>query len=121
MSSEKSKAIAKVAALELAADIESGKLNPATLDAELADAARALVGVVIGPADPLFDLQRDITRQVIHAGGLTADEVAEWLSVLRRRNGEAVAALETPEPPAAPDHTDDTESAASVTHSAETD
>lgn len=90
------------AAMDLAEDISAGKIDPAELDAELVTACRELFGQVVGPDDPLFELQRDVTRQTLAAGGLSLDEVAEWLSVLRRRSG----AVEPTESPAASDPSD---------------
>jgi hypothetical protein len=75
------------AALGLAEDIAAGQLDPARLDAELAAACRSLVGVVVGPGDPLFGLQIDIARQTIACGGLTTDELREWIAVLDQRQG----------------------------------
>lgn len=73
------------AATSVARDAAEGRLNPATLEAQLETELRALVGVVAGPADPLFALQVDIARGVLAAGGIPAAELAEWLAVARRR------------------------------------
>ncbi|MCB0924954.1 MAG: flagellar hook-length control protein [Mycobacterium sp.] len=94
---------AALAALDLAQEIHDGKVSVANLESELTDAARALVGVVVGPDDPLWPVQIDVARQVLASGGLSADEVAEWLAVLRRRAGDAQTPAETPEPYDPPD------------------
>jgi hypothetical protein len=102
-------------AMDLANEVTTGTLKPAELDAELVDTCRSLFGVVAGPDDPLFELQRDVTRQMLAAGGLSADEVAEWLAVLRRRTGEP------PEAPGLPDVPADDISTGSGQHSPEID
>lgn len=94
MSKTAAKRDAITAAMDLAEDITSGKVDPAELDAELVDACRQLFGIVAGPDDPLFELQRDVTRQVLAAGGLTADELSEWGAVLRQRATESTGPSE---------------------------
>ncbi|OBC03353.1 hypothetical protein A5784_14030 [Mycobacterium sp. 852013-50091_SCH5140682] len=86
------------AAMSLAEDIATGRLDPAALDAAAVAEARALFGRVEGPDDPLWELHVDIARQVLAVGGgLPADELAEWLAVTRAAEGAA------PEPEAAED------------------
>ncbi|MGP4054135.1 flagellar hook-length control protein [Mycobacterium sp. 4D054] len=86
------------AAMSIAEDIAAGTVEPTTLESELADECRALFGVVAGPADPLWPLHVDITRQALAAGALSADELSEWAAVIRRREAVgAVDASETPE------------------------
>lgn len=81
------------AAMDIAAASVDGRLRPADVEAEVAARCKELFGTVYGPtpdpSDPneLWHLQIDVCRQVLHANGLTADEVAEWLAVLRGREG----------------------------------
>lgn len=74
-------------AFDLAAAVTDGRIRPADIETEVIAKCRELVGVVMGPDDPMWALQIDITRQVLHAGGLSVDEVAEWLAVMRTRAG----------------------------------
>lgn len=104
---------AVLAAVTLAEDIDRGQVDPAALDAELVERCRELCATVLGPDDPLFDLQTDIARQVLAAGGLSVDELAEWLAVARRRAGVP------PEPLGGPDLPADAESSVSEPHSPE--
>jgi hypothetical protein len=82
------------AAMSVANDIADGRLDPDDLDAATAAACQALFGTVAGPDDPLWSLQADVTRQVIAAGGIPANELQEWLAVQRSRD----AAKAQPEP-----------------------
>lgn len=84
-------------AAAVARDAAEGRLSPAALDRALADECRALVGQVVGDSDPLWPLQKDITRQALAAGALSADELSEWAAVIRRR--EAVRTVDAPETP----------------------
>jgi hypothetical protein len=77
-----------VSALAVAEDIDAGRIDPAVLDAELADRCRGLVGTVVGEGDPLWPLQIDITRQVLGLGGVPTTELAEWLAVGRHPAGD---------------------------------
>lgn len=70
------------AAVSIAEDITTGKLTPAQLEAQAAAETRALVGLVIGPGDPLWELHLDIMRQAVALGGMSAAEHAEWAAVL---------------------------------------
>ncbi|GAA1462703.1 flagellar hook-length control protein [Williamsia maris] len=76
-------------AMDLASDVTEGRLDPDELAAEFAAEARDLFGGVLGPGDPLWELQLDVTREVLGVGGIGADELSEWLAVARRR-AEAV-------------------------------
>lgn len=118
------------AAAAIATDAAEGRLDPAALDAELAAACTELMGTVVGPDDPLFGLQLNIARQVIAAGGVPTDELAEWLAVQRRREGadaDATAAAEAtdgrggPDPAAGADVLTEADSDASGPHSPEND
>lgn len=75
------------AAMAVAKDVAEGRLLPAQVDAAALEACRGIVGVVVGPNDPLWPLQTEIARQVIAAGGIHANELSEWLAVQRRRDG----------------------------------
>ena len=70
------------AALGLAEDVSSGQLSPAALEEQLVAEVKALVGDVRGPDDPLFEVQVQIARGVLAAGGLSVDELAEWRSAV---------------------------------------
>lgn len=72
-------------AMSIAKDAAEGRVNDANLDAELAQELQCLFGAVSGPGDPLFEMQTSVARAVLAAGGLTADEIAEWLAVARSR------------------------------------
>jgi hypothetical protein len=80
-----SKRDAVESAMSIAADVTAGTLDPANLESEVIAAARDLVGTVVGEGDPLWPLQLQIARGVLAAGGLSGDEVSEWLSVARHR------------------------------------
>lgn len=71
------------AALSVADEVAKGLLDPLALDVAAADECRALFGMVVGPADPLWELQVDVARQVLSLDGVPADELAEWLAVRR--------------------------------------
>ena len=74
------------AAADLLEQIENNQLDPATVEARAVAACKRLFGLVgSGPADPLWSTHADITKQFLGAGGLTADEIAEWLALQRRR------------------------------------
>ena len=77
-------------AMAVARDVAEGRVQPAALEAAAVDACRELFGVVHGPEDPLWDLHIDVTRQTIAAGGLSIDELAEWLAVAKTRAGVPV-------------------------------
>lgn len=73
------------AAMSVASDLSTGTLTEADLaDATVAECT-ALVGEVIGPEDPLWPLQVEITRAVLARGGIPAGELTEWMAVARRQ------------------------------------
>jgi hypothetical protein len=76
------------AAMSVAREVAEGHLDPDALDTEFAAAAREQLGRVIGPSDDQWELQLDIARAVLAAGGIPTAELAEWLAVQRRREGE---------------------------------
>lgn len=73
------------AAMDVARQIAEGSLDHTGLDEQLAVECRRLLGHVEGPGDPLWPLQVDVAEKVIGAGAFTADELAQWVAVLRRR------------------------------------
>lgn len=79
------------AAMSVARDAAEGRLDPAGLETAAAAECRALFGTVAGPDDPLWDLHRDVARQVLALDGIPADELAEWVAVARQRAGEPVS------------------------------
>lgn len=83
------------AAMGLAEDVAQGRLAPADLEAQAVAELQALVGTVVGEGDPVWDLQVQIARGVLAAGGIPATELQEWAAVERQRAGEPV---EQPDP-----------------------
>lgn len=79
------------AAASVARDVADGKLSPADLEAQAVAELQRLVGTVVGPGDPVWELQLQIARGVLAADGLSADELREWLAVARHRAGEPVS------------------------------
>ncbi len=93
-------------------DAAEGRLSPADLDQAVADECKALFGQVVGDGDPLWDLHRDVARQSIALGALSADELGEWQAVMRRREAaDGSAEPDGADVPTAPD------SSLSVAHS----
>ncbi len=86
------------AAMSVAEDVAESRLDPAALDQAVADQCRQLFGEVVGEGgDPtLWPFHIDVCRQVLAVGGLTADELSEWLAVARSRAGEPIG---NPRPP----------------------
>lgn len=76
------------AAMDIAAAVTDGTIAPTEIEAATLAKCREAVGVVYGPHDPLWELHRDITRQYLHAGGLTVEELLEWVAVMRSRQPE---------------------------------
>lgn len=86
--------------------ITSGSLKPTEVERQAVAACRALFGIVSGESDdPLRELHIDTTRQSLAAGLLSADEIAEWLSAARRREGREsdVSGAESPALPELPE------------------
>jgi hypothetical protein len=77
------------AAMAVAEDVASGKLSPADLERQAVAELCELLGTVTGPGDPLWSLQVDVARRVLAAGGVPADELAEWAAVARSREQAA--------------------------------
>jgi hypothetical protein len=78
------------AAMSVAREVTSGALQPAEIEAATLAKCREAVGVVYGPHDPLWELHRDISRQFLHAGGHSVEELLEWVAVMRSRQEPAV-------------------------------
>jgi hypothetical protein len=79
------------AAMAVARDIAEGRVLPAQLEVSAAGKARALFGRVVGPGDPLWELQVDVCRQVLAVGGgIPVGELAEWVAVYRAADAEVV-------------------------------
>lgn len=78
------------AAMDIAAAAVDGRIKPAELEAQTIARCREIMGTVYGPDDPAWTVQVDISRQVIAANGHTADELAEWLAVIRGREGQMI-------------------------------
>jgi hypothetical protein len=76
------------AAMSVARDLAEGRLSAAELDAAAAGECRELFGTVAGPADALWPVHLDVARQVLALGGVSADELSEWLAVARHREGD---------------------------------
>ncbi len=68
-------------------DIENGVLRADEVEARVVAEMRRQFGQVNGPGDALWELHLDMCRQVLEAGGLSGDELAEWTAVARRREG----------------------------------
>lgn len=79
--------VAIKAAMSVARDVAEGRVSPAQLEAAVVEECRAIIGTVAGPDDPLWPLQLDVARQVLASGGVPADELAEWLAVMRAAQG----------------------------------
>lgn len=75
------------AAMDVAAQAADGRLKPAEIEAQTIARCREIMGTVYGPDDPAWPTQVDISRQIIAMNGHTADELAEWLAVIRQREG----------------------------------
>jgi hypothetical protein len=76
------------AAMSVAEDVATGRLDTTQLDAAVAAECRELFARVEGPDDPLWELHVDVARQVLAVGGgIPAGELAEWLAVTRAAEG----------------------------------
>jgi hypothetical protein len=68
-------------AMAVARDLAEGHLPVAELEAAAAAEAASMFSTVVGPGDPLWDTQVAVARRVLALGGVTADELREWLAV----------------------------------------
>lgn len=85
-----SKKHAIAAAMAVAEDVAEGRLSPVDLEAQAITELTALVRTVVGPDDLMFELQVEICRGVLAAGGIpAADELQEWVAVAKRRESRA--------------------------------
>jgi len=73
------------AAASVAREAAEGRLSPAALQEQAVAECRKLFGTVAGPGDALWELQVEVARAVLGAGGIPADELAEWAAVARQR------------------------------------
>lgn len=80
-------------AMTVAQDVADGRVSATDLEQVAVAECRRLFATVIGGDDPLFGLQVEVARRVLDRGGLSVDELAEWVTVLRRRE-DAVRASE---------------------------
>lgn len=90
---------AVMGAMSVAKDIAEGKLTYADLGAVAAVEARKVLGDVIGPGDVLWSLHGDVGRQWLalgagRDGGITADELSEWVAVAREREAGAASSAD---------------------------
>ncbi|OBG00700.1 hypothetical protein A5773_04220 [Mycobacterium sp. 852014-52450_SCH5900713] len=89
------------AAMSVAEDVAESRLDPTQLNQAVADECKALFGTVVGDDDPLWPLHIDVARQVLAVGGLSADELSEWLAVASSRAEEPISSPQPPiDPPA---------------------
>lgn len=111
------------AAMSVADDVASGKLDPATLERQMVEELHELVGSVVGEDDPLWPLQTDVARGVLAAGGLDASEISEWAAVAHRRENPDASSetLSAPVPIDGADTSPEPVSSVSGPHSPESD
>ncbi|WP_198537999.1 flagellar hook-length control protein [Mycobacteroides chelonae] len=111
------------AAMNLADDVASGKVDPAHLEQQMVEELHELVGTVVGAGDPLWPLQTEVARGVLAVGGIEANELSEWLAVARRReNPDAPSEpLSAPVPIDGSSTVPEPVSSGSVAHSPEND
>ncbi|MCV7377947.1 hypothetical protein BST11_21050 [Mycobacterium alsense] len=84
------------AAMSVAEDVAESRLDPTQLNQAVADECKASFGSVVGEDDPLWPLHIDVARQVLAVGGLSADELSEWLAVARLRAGVPLSTIDPP-------------------------
>lgn len=69
----------------LMTEVSEGRLTAATMADRAVQRCREVFGQCDGPTDPLWPVHVDLCRAVLGLGGLTASELAQWLSVARNR------------------------------------
>ena len=79
------------AVMAVAKDLAEGRITPADVEGPAVAQCEQLFGTVSGPEDPLWPLQCAVARKVLAAGGVPANELAEWLAVTRLAEGEPEA------------------------------
>jgi hypothetical protein len=72
------------AALSVAQDAAEGRLDLTALQEQAVAECRTLFGTVSGPGDALWGLQVEVARAVLAQKGIPADELSEWLAVVRQ-------------------------------------
>lgn len=82
------KALAITQATAIASGLTDGTLGADDLIDDTIAAVRDLFGAVVGPGDPNWPMHVDVARQVLAVGGgLTADELAQYVDRYRARPG----------------------------------
>lgn len=76
-----------MAVMQVAKDLAEGRVTPAEVEGPAVAQCEALFARVAGVGDPLWELQCDVARRVLAAGGVPANELAEWLAVTRLAEG----------------------------------
>jgi hypothetical protein len=84
------------AAMSVAKDVAEGRLSPAQLEQAAVEEMSREFGTVGGPDHPAADLQLDVARQILAAGRIPADELAEWLAVTRSREASQTTPIPNP-------------------------
>jgi hypothetical protein len=69
------------AATSVARDAAEGRLSPAALQEQSVAECRELFGTVAGPGDALWELQIEVTRDVLVQKGIPTHRLIEWLAV----------------------------------------
>ncbi len=82
-------------AMSIADDVAQGRVDPSDLEQQAVQELRELFGVVVGPDDAAWDVQVEVARGVLAAGGIPADELQEWLSCAKHRSALALGSAES--------------------------
>lgn len=69
------------AAISVADQVADGSLDPEKIEEATVEECRELFGKVVGPEDALWDLQVDVAKRVLAAGGVEYRELAEWCAI----------------------------------------
>ncbi|MDX1880087.1 flagellar hook-length control protein [Mycolicibacterium sp. 141076] len=77
------------AVMQVAEDLAAGRITAAEVEGPAVEQCRALFERVAGPGDALWDLQCQVARKVLGMGGIPANELAEWVAVMRRCEGRS--------------------------------
>ncbi len=75
------------ATMSVARELAEGHLAVAELEAAAAAEAASMFSTVVGPGDPVWPTQVAVARRVLALGGVTADELREWLAVAQADTG----------------------------------
>ena len=84
------------AAMSIADEVAQGRLAPADMEALAVRELTELFAEVV-PGSPVWPLQVAVARGVLAAGGIPADELAEWTAV-QRASDEQAQMPSVPEP-----------------------